>query len=59
MMRSRAISVHSIKMILPFIVRLQTVEGFEPNAGDREALHAMLGQFGKTGQEKNGSPSDG
>ena len=38
-------NLRALKMLLPFIVKQQTVEGFEPDAADREALQQLLGQF--------------
>lgn len=41
--------LRALKMLLPFIVRQQTVEGFEPDSADREALQQLVGQFKQAG----------
>lgn len=44
-------NLRALKMLLPFIVKQQTVEGFEPDAADREALQQLLGQFQREDNE--------
>ncbi len=34
------------KMVLPFIAKHQTIEGFQPDTADREAFNQLLQQFG-------------
>lgn len=41
--------LRALKMLLPLIVKQITVEGFEPDAADREALQQLLGQFTHAG----------
>ena len=48
--------LRALKMLLPFIVKQQTVEGFEPDAADREALQQLLGQFKQ--EDDQGKPSE-
>ena len=48
--------LRALKMLLPFIVKQQTVEGFEPDAADREALQQLLGQFKR--EDDQGKPPE-
>ncbi|MCB9848492.1 MAG: hypothetical protein H6814_08775 [Phycisphaeraceae bacterium] len=42
--------LRAMKMILPFIVKQQSVEGFEPDTADREALRQLLGEFNRANE---------
>lgn len=41
-------NLRAMKMVLPFIANEKTVEGFQPDAADREALNQLIEQFGST-----------
>lgn len=38
--------LRAMKMLLPLLAKHQTVEGFEPDAADREAFDQLIRQFG-------------
>ena len=38
----------SIKMLIPLMAKHYTVEGFQPDAADREAFNQLIQQFGST-----------
>lgn len=45
----------ALKMLLPFIAKQQIIEGFEPDAADRDALHQLLGKF-KQDEDQGDAP---
>ena len=45
--------LRALKMLLPFIVKQRTVEGFEPDAADRDAFQQLLGQFNQSDDQES------
>ncbi|MEM9167285.1 MAG: DUF5681 domain-containing protein [Planctomycetota bacterium] len=44
------------RLLLPFITKQRTIEGFEPDAGDREAFQEILGRFKDEGEQDQKAP---
>lgn len=48
----------TIKMLLPLMSKHHTVEGFQPDAGDRQAFEQLIRQLGSAEENQTKEPTD-
>lgn len=50
--------LRATKLVLPFIAKHHSVEGFQPDAGDRQAFEQLTRQLGSVEENQTKEPTD-
>lgn len=48
----------ALRMLLPFMTKQQTIEGFEPDTEDKAALDELIAEYGRAGRSTD-TPEEG